>query len=134
MGTFERKRELSVMSKEEQMINVSWMRESEIKHARLAMLAAVGWPLAELFSPSSLSASAGRAPSLFNGGLFDYPPFLLLAVAEAARVESQTAGNIADSKKSWASRSDDYVEGKVGFDPMGSWEGGSPADRKNLQS
>ena len=26
-----------------------WFREAEIKHARLAMLAAVGWPLSELF-------------------------------------------------------------------------------------
>ena len=26
------------------------MREAEIKHARLAMVAAAGWPLAELFN------------------------------------------------------------------------------------
>ena len=25
-----------------------WMREAEVKHARLAMLAAIGWPLSEL--------------------------------------------------------------------------------------
>merc|ERR550514_314881 len=28
--------------------SLAWYREAEIKHARLAMLAAVGWPLSEL--------------------------------------------------------------------------------------
>merc|ERR1719203_942917 len=54
-----------------------WFREAEIRHARLAMLAAVGWPLSELFDgplaqtlgvQSALLAD-GRAPSLLNGGL-----------------------------------------------------------------
>jgi hypothetical protein len=29
--------------------NAIWMREAEIKHCRLAMLAAAGWPLSELW-------------------------------------------------------------------------------------
>ena len=53
------------------------MREAEIKHARLAMLAAAGWPLSELFDKSlaetlklpPLLDDAGRVPSLLNGGL-----------------------------------------------------------------
>mmetsp|Transcript_21100 Transcript_21100/g.47854 ORF Transcript_21100/g.47854 Transcript_21100/m.47854 type:complete len:139 (-) Transcript_21100:55-471(-) len=52
-------------------------REAEIKHSRLAMLAAVGWPLSELFDrkiASVLGLSPAidvtdRAPSLLNGGL-----------------------------------------------------------------
>lgn len=52
---------------EQQRASVAWMRDAELKHARLAMLAAVGWPLAELINPW-LGASGGRAPSLFNGG------------------------------------------------------------------
>merc|ERR1711939_1087304 len=56
---------------------LAWFREAEIRHARLAMLAAVGWPLSELFDgplakslgvQSALLAD-GRAPSLLNGGL-----------------------------------------------------------------
>lgn len=53
------------------------MREAEMKHARLAMLAAAGWPLSELWDKSlaesmnlpSLLDDAGRVPSLLNGGL-----------------------------------------------------------------
>lgn len=52
-------------------------RESEIKHGRLAMLAAFGWPVSELYH-YKLSQSVGlmdflaageRAPSVLNGGL-----------------------------------------------------------------
>ena len=54
-----------------------WMREAELKHGRLAMLAAAGWPLSELwhkqiagvFGLPSILASGDRAPSLLNGGL-----------------------------------------------------------------
>ena len=53
------------------------MREAEIKHARLAMLAAAGWPLSELWDKSLAEAlnlpplldDTGRVPSLLNGGL-----------------------------------------------------------------
>merc|ERR1712070_489376 len=62
---------------------VMWMREAEIKHARLAMMAAAGWPLSELLDrplsqvlgqPYLLEATGGRAPSVFNGHLFEGPP------------------------------------------------------------
>ena len=53
--------------------HMAWMREAEIKHARLAMVAAAGWPLAELLNKLlggwALSATNGRAPSLFNGNM-----------------------------------------------------------------
>ncbi|VEU43239.1 unnamed protein product [Pseudo-nitzschia multistriata] len=53
------------------------MREAEMKHARLAMLAAAGWPISELWDrtladalnlPSVLD-EAGRVPSVLNGGM-----------------------------------------------------------------
>ncbi len=52
-------------------------REAEIKHTRLVMLAAVGWPLSELFD-KKIAAALGMDPlldgadcasSLLNGGL-----------------------------------------------------------------
>jgi len=58
------------------------LREAELKHSRLAMIAAVGWPLQEIWHPSlvnllqSLDPAAanllvdGCSPSLINGGLF----------------------------------------------------------------
>merc|ERR1719420_2526336 len=49
--------------------SLAWYREAEIKHARLAMLAAFGWPVSELTNFGKLLTSDGRAPSLLNGGL-----------------------------------------------------------------
>lgn len=43
------------------------MQEAEIRHARLAMLAVVGWPMAELFGPKWLLQPGGCAPSVLNG-------------------------------------------------------------------
>merc|ERR1719460_3085697 len=48
---------------------LAWFREAEIKHARLAMLAAFGWPVSELTNFGNLLTGDGRAPSLLNGGL-----------------------------------------------------------------
>merc|ERR1719359_688622 len=48
---------------------LAWYREAEIKHARLAMLAAFGWPASEVFNFGGLLTGDGRAPSLLNGGL-----------------------------------------------------------------
>jgi len=57
-------------------------REAEVKHARLAMLAAAGWPLSEVFDKKIAAAlsmdplldSADRVPSLLNGGLGKVSP------------------------------------------------------------
>jgi len=54
-----------------------YMREAEIKHARLAMLAVVGWPMSELWHKGiadflgleSILANGDKAPSVLNGGL-----------------------------------------------------------------
>merc|ERR1712113_263723 len=55
---------------------LAYFREAEVKHARLAMLAAAGWPVAELVNgPLSKLVGVdsllqnGRAPSILNGGL-----------------------------------------------------------------
>ena len=42
------------------------MQESEVRHARLAMLAAVGWPMSELIAPDWMLQN-GCAPSVLNG-------------------------------------------------------------------
>merc|ERR1711990_1405146 len=49
--------------------SLAWYREAEVKHARLAMLAAFGWPVSEVTNFGDLLTSGGRAPSLLNGGL-----------------------------------------------------------------
>ena len=48
------------------------------------MLAAAGWPIAELANGEWLQLSAltnGRAPSILNGALFDFPIFATLLFA-----------------------------------------------------
>merc|ERR1719392_75804 len=63
-------------------------REAEIRHGRLAMLAALAWPVQELLhpvisralrDPILLTETGGRSPSVLNGGLEQGTiPFFLL--------------------------------------------------------
>lgn len=96
------------------------MREAEVKHSRLAMLAAAGWPISEL-ADKKLAAVAGldpllqsadRAPSVLNGGLGQVSPIYWGAcLAAAAAVEMY--GVFGASKKAG------YTPGALGFDPLG---------------
>jgi len=52
------------------------MQEAELRHARLAMLAVVGWPMSELLAPSWMLQD-GCAPSVLNG----VNPLSFLAIA-----------------------------------------------------
>jgi len=52
------------------------MQESEVRHARLAMLAVIGWPMSELLAPSWMLQN-GCAPSVLNG----VNPLSFLAIA-----------------------------------------------------
>jgi hypothetical protein len=77
--------------------SLDWYRKSELKHARIAMLAAVGWPIAELFHGKiadsigfpSLLASGDRVPSVLNDGLAHAPfaEFWIPAIALATALE-----------------------------------------------
>ncbi len=102
---------------------VAWMREAELKHARLAMLAAAGWPISELLDgplskltgqPYLLEATNGRAPSPLVGHLFDGPQggFLALVILGTAYLEANTLDNAEGLTPSG------YVPGDLGFDPI----------------
>ena len=79
--------------------SLQWQRRAEIKHARLAMLATVGWPIAELahksiasaFDLPSMLASSDRVPSVLNDGLAHAgsPFFWIAAIAAASAIEMQ---------------------------------------------
>eukprot|EP00968_Pinguiococcus_pyrenoidosus_P009100 scaffold702_cov350-Pinguiococcus_pyrenoidosus.AAC.2 len=105
-----------------------WMREAEVKHCRLAMLAAIGWPMAEkvhgglatTFGLDYLLSDGGKAPSVLNGGLGN----LIIAVglgfaavlASAIEVNSLSNG----TQKRWEEeKADNYNTGELGFDPLG---------------
>ena len=95
-------------------------REAEIKHARLAMLAAAGWPISELFDKKIASFmgmtpvvdAADRAPSVLNGGLGKISPaYWIVCLAAAAAID--VYGIKAASSKPG------YTPGNYGFDPLG---------------
>lgn len=103
---------------EEELMNY---REAEMKHARLAMLAAAGWPISELFDKKiasilglpALVDSNDRVPSLLNGGLGKVSPvYWVGCILFAAGI---------DVLGTFRARSDslDYFPGNFGFDPLG---------------
>ena len=75
-------------------------REAEIKHGRLAMLAALGWPVSEALDKpiakflglSPLLTSTGNAPSILNGGLENLPQLYFPAVFFIAACVEGTGG------------------------------------------
>ncbi len=95
--------------------SLAWQRNAELKHARLAMLAAVGWPLAELFH-SSLAQSWGlpdalnandRVPSVLNGGLDKVSPIFWVAALAAASIIEIRSGAVGEPQSA-----------NLGFDPL----------------
>jgi light-harvesting complex II chlorophyll a/b binding protein 4 len=115
--------------------SLMWYREAEIKHARLAMLAAAGWPLAELWhgplakitgSPYALNVSQGRSLSVLNGGLGEVAPFLFLVAAVIAAIEVATLDQVNGLTRTGLTMKKDgrlvvksYTPGDLGFDPLG---------------
>jgi len=95
---------------------LAWYREAEVKHARLAMLAAAGWPLSEKLNAGGLLDAGGRVPSLLNGGLGQINTFYWVAcLGLAVAVESKSIDAQLDTGK----RPADYLPGVLGFDPLG---------------
>ena len=107
-------------------------REAEIKHARLAMLAAAGWPLSEEFDPV-IAAQTGlpravdefdRAPSVLNGGLEKISPVWwgfclgLTAAIDLYGVSKARADNEA------------YFPGKLDFDPLNLYPKDEPGQQR----
>merc|ERR1719163_1446557 len=99
---------------------LAWYREAEVKHARLAMLAAFGWPISEVLNFGKLLTNDGRAPSLLNGGLGEVNGVYWGAVVALA-VYWESKG----LDKQYGKQSD-YLPGMLGFDPLGA---DSPAMR-----
>lgn len=105
-------------------------REAEIKHARLAMLGAAGWPLAELWDtrianllglPSIIELNGGRDPSVLNGGLGLISPvywFFVLALTAAIELRGEIVkANKKGMDKTWM-LTGSWVPGDLGFDPL----------------
>jgi hypothetical protein len=104
------------------------MREAEVKHCRLAMLAVIGWPLAELLDKPiadsanlpTLLTKTGEAPSLLNGGLDKVDPlYWIVVILLAGIVELES-----DKMKEKGAK---YVIGDCGLSSL------LPADAKSIK-
>jgi len=96
-------------------------REAEIKHARLAMLASIGWPVSEVLDrniadffnlPTALD-DGDRVPSVLNGGMEKIPvQFWGFCLGLSAAIDMYGVAK--------ARRGDEgYFPGNLGFDPLG---------------
>jgi len=110
---------MDARSPEEVKLTMNYMRAAELKHSRLAMLAVVGWPLAEIFQSSlpfgGLDFTNGCAPVLTNG-LTAYTPFMLVVLAGAALFELQSVDEVYQTFLYKPTK--EYVPGDLGFDPL----------------
>ena len=93
-------------------------REAEVKHARLAMLAAAGWPLSELFDKKIAAAlsldplldGSDRVPSLLNGGLGKVSPaYWVACIGAAAMID------IFGQLRMKSEKGNNYVPGDFGL-------------------
>mmetsp|Transcript_10616 Transcript_10616/g.25557 ORF Transcript_10616/g.25557 Transcript_10616/m.25557 type:complete len:236 (+) Transcript_10616:177-884(+) len=97
-----------------------YMREAEIKHSRLAMLAVIGWPIAEILDQPlsnaaglpSLLTKTGESPSLLNGGLENVAPSFWVALISLSGIIEIENMKMKDEKGK------DYLPGDCNFDPL----------------
>jgi len=118
-------------------------REAEVKHSRLAMLAAAGWPLSELLDKKIAALlnltpaldTMGRAPIpssswSANVNFENIPDIYWIGVAALA-----SAVELLGTEK-WMGKEPDYkFAGCLGFDPLGFYpEDNDPQGQKRMQT
>jgi len=124
-------------------------RHAELKHGRLAMLAAVAWPIQEIFHPALVDSlretnpgatdllveSGGMNPSLLNGGLeqWEVAPALAIAVFVGSVIDLQDIKNREKAGLAFNEWSLDSTAGDLMFDPLNIATGLPAAERKNFQ-
>jgi len=124
-------------------------RHAELKHGRLAMLAAIAWPIQEIFHPALvdmlretspgatdvLVESGGMSPSLLNGGLeqLEIAPALAIAVFVGSVIDLQDIKNREKAGLAFNEWSLDSTAGDLMFDPLNIASGLPAADRLKFQ-
>jgi hypothetical protein len=122
---------------EDELLRTNSLRDAELRHGRLAMLAAAAWPIQELVHPSLAKLagapellSDGRSPSVLNGGLTVGPVPIFLAFFAVAIGYLDVK---AEETKAQVS-AEDWIPGYYSFDPLNLVGGMSPLAIKNMQA
>lgn len=97
---------------------VAYVQEAEIKHARVAMLAATGFLVAEKFHP--LWGGSIDVPSLVAFQATPLQTFWPIVVGGIFLIESASAlTTFADPQEALWTLKPDHSPGDIGFDPLG---------------
>mmetsp|Transcript_2168 Transcript_2168/g.3053 ORF Transcript_2168/g.3053 Transcript_2168/m.3053 type:complete len:613 (-) Transcript_2168:128-1966(-) len=144
---------LDIFNTKEDQKMLRRMRLAEIKHSRLAMLAAAAWPLQELFDPAianllgvePLVTLEGRNPSLINGGLQQVSPIFWATILGATivleilygnrgmqgeiRIENAESLARGDTQRAVYKR---VAPGELGFDPLNLYPG-DPTNQRRIK-
>ena len=98
---------------------VMFFREVELKHSRLAMLAAIGFPLAEQWHPLFGTDDAPSYLAFQQSPLEVFWPAVVLAISIPEIYSVQTMAQLSEGGQPWAMRVDGRLSGDFGFDPLG---------------
>merc|ERR1711865_1071564 len=96
---------------------IKFYREVEVKHARMAMLAAIGFPVAEQFHPLFASDDAPSFSAFQQTPLQTFWPAVVFTIA-MIEVLSIIPAFENPNIEGWAIRTD-HEAGDLGFDPLG---------------
>uniref|UniRef100_A0A7S3NHW5 Uncharacterized protein n=1 Tax=Aureoumbra lagunensis TaxID=44058 RepID=A0A7S3NHW5_9STRA len=120
----------SVLTQKNGAFSARWAREAELKHARICMLAAVGYPLQEVFHP--LFGGNIDVPSLVSFQATPLQGFWPIVVAYIGAIEFSTSipAYKDPEVQGWYMLKDDHKSGDYGFDPL---EFGKKADLREQE-
>jgi hypothetical protein len=121
------------------------MREIELKHSRLAMLAAIGWPSSEIFHNNLMKlfelpfemGNNGMALTVLNGVLLHGPNSIALGLffLIISGLEYLAFNYRRQLKEKFKNKKKRLEPGDFGFDPLNLYEikGSSPKAKKHMR-
>jgi len=95
---------------------LKYAREAELKHGRVAMLAALGFPFAEEFHPLF---PEDKVPSDFSFQLTPLQTYWPLVVLGVGLLETFSISTFKELNDGTWELKEDHVNGDLGFDPLG---------------